>query len=162
VVTLATRAEDGTERACLTHRRQAGGREPTIGRYWSDANGYVRRRIRPGRRGVEYEHRWVWEQAHGPIPVGHHVHHINHDRADNRLENLELRRAFDHLSEHSTERHADGSLDNRGSKSARYRSDLDDEEIMRRVQSGESYRQIGRAMGAAHNVIANHYRRATS
>lgn len=36
-------------------------------------------------------HRWLMEQALGrPIRVNEHVHHRNHDRYDNRLENLEL------------------------------------------------------------------------
>lgn len=34
------------------------------------------------------EHRYVWEQAHGPIPSNIHIHHANGDKADNRLENL--------------------------------------------------------------------------
>jgi len=37
-----------------------------------------------------YEHRWVWTQAHGKIPKGMQVHHINGKKNDNRLENLTL------------------------------------------------------------------------
>jgi len=35
------------------------------------------------------EHRLVWEAAHGPIPDGFVIHHINEVRLDNRLENLQ-------------------------------------------------------------------------
>ena len=34
------------------------------------------------------------------------VHHINHDRSDNRIENLQLMKKFDHCSMHMKERHA--------------------------------------------------------
>lgn len=34
------------------------------------------------------EHVLVWERAHGPLPAGWVVHHLNGDRKDNRLENL--------------------------------------------------------------------------
>ena len=37
-----------------------------------------------------YTHRYVWEQAHGPIPDGKYIDHINNDKLDNRLENLRL------------------------------------------------------------------------
>ena len=35
-----------------------------------------------------YEHRYVWTQAHGEIPKGMVIHHINGNTKDNRLENL--------------------------------------------------------------------------
>ncbi len=35
-----------------------------------------------------YVHRLLWEEAHGPIPDGMMVDHINGDPKDNRLENL--------------------------------------------------------------------------
>lgn len=35
-------------------------------------------------------HRLVWESFNGPIPKGMQVNHINEDKTDNRLENLNL------------------------------------------------------------------------
>jgi len=41
-------------------------------------------------RGGRYvmAHRWIWEQANGPVPDGHAIHHVNGERLDNRIGNL--------------------------------------------------------------------------
>lgn len=36
------------------------------------------------------QHRQVWEKVNGPVPKGFIIHHKNHIKTDNRLENLEL------------------------------------------------------------------------
>ena len=120
-----------------------------------DANGYERRR-RNGK--AEYVHRIVWEEAHGPIPAGYHVHHINHVRNDNRLENLELVHGSRHNRDHTTKRHAGGEIKVRGPESQVWRADIEDDYIARRYQEGASLRQIGREVSASHNVISTHLR----
>lgn len=63
-------------------------------KWFVDKNtGYVRSHL--GRRN-----RLVWEAMNGPIPPGFVVHHINRDRADDRIENLELMRNGDHAHHH--------------------------------------------------------------
>jgi hypothetical protein len=48
-----------------------------------------------------YEHRVVMEQhLQRPLASSEHVHHINGDKKDNRLENLELLSASEHHREH--------------------------------------------------------------
>lgn len=44
------------------------------------------------RRGnhVGMAHRMIWESVYGPIPEGLQINHINGDKTDNRLENLDL------------------------------------------------------------------------
>lgn len=56
--------------------------------------------------GYVMKHHLVMEQHLGRIiPDGYVVHHINHDRADNRLENLKLMTFKEHSGLHMKERH---------------------------------------------------------
>jgi hypothetical protein len=53
-------------------------------------------------RGSRRLHRKVWEYFNGAIPKGFHIHHKDHNRANNQIENLELLDAKTHLSNHMT------------------------------------------------------------
>lgn len=78
-------------RSCLSsnrtgekHGRWKGGRNLT-------AQGYVRLSVPkyPGKNTPE--HRWVMEQHLGrPLEKNEHIHHLNGDKMDNRIENLEI------------------------------------------------------------------------
>lgn len=76
-------------RACSNRERgerQRGPGSPTWkGGRTRHSDGYVELNI-DGRKVLE--HRYVWEQAYGPIPSNVHIHHANGDKTDNRLENL--------------------------------------------------------------------------
>jgi len=76
-----------------------GGR--TYRRYPDSDNPAHRRYFRCARGSL---HRAVWEHHNGPVPSGHHVHHINGDTADNRIENLACMPAMQHHAEHSEDR----------------------------------------------------------
>lgn len=52
-----------------------------------DKNGYVRIRYNCV---LLLAHRIIWEMHNGKIPEGMEIDHINHDRSDNRIENLRL------------------------------------------------------------------------
>jgi len=45
-------------------------------------------------------HIWLWERHYGEVPQGFHVHHINGIRTDNRIENLALLEAGEHIRLH--------------------------------------------------------------
>ncbi len=61
-------------------------------------NGYYGRT--DGRRTLM--HRDVWKHYNGKIPPKHDIHHINHDKTDNRIDNLELYTKSEHASRFST------------------------------------------------------------
>lgn len=53
------------------------------------------------RKGVRL-HRTVWEYHHGPIPKGYDIHHIDENRYNNQIENLQLMAEGDHGRLHSS------------------------------------------------------------
>lgn len=63
-------------------------------------NGLGYKQIKLRLNGVRYNryvHRLVWIAFNGEIPDGYEINHINHDKSDNRLKNLELVTHSDNL-----------------------------------------------------------------
>lgn len=61
---------------------------------------YRQKKLPDGRR--QLEHRWVMGQVLGrPLRRDEQVHHINHDRLDNRPENLEVVSSAEHGERHT-------------------------------------------------------------
>lgn len=54
-------------------------------------------------------HHFVWEKAYGKVPEGFILHHINLDKLDNRLENLQLLPLREHHKLHDRLRKRDRS-----------------------------------------------------
>lgn len=62
---------------------------------------YFHRRI-GGRKGkMRLAHHIVWEEANGLIPENYEIHHIDHNKKNNDLENLKLVTVSDHQRIHS-------------------------------------------------------------
>lgn len=48
-------------------------------------------------------HRYVWEYYNGEIPKGYQIHHIDHDKSNNSIENLKIISISKHMKMHSDE-----------------------------------------------------------
>lgn len=72
---------------------------------WGDRKGcitkYGYRRVTQKDRRQRFEHVLIWEQHHGPVPPGMELHHVNGDKLDNRIENLQLVSRLEHKRIHS-------------------------------------------------------------
>lgn len=45
-------------------------------------------------------HVWVWNNIHGKVPKGYHIHHKDEDKSNNQIDNLELIERSRHMSIH--------------------------------------------------------------
>lgn len=117
------------------------------------------------------EHRFVWEQVHGPIPKGYVVHHINGQHHDHRIENLQIMPMPEHSCLHGCQRMSNPTekqkatqclLDNKHKAQPKYGWDNAHTwkpsigELLRLIAKNKArIRQIMRSTGKDYNTIIN-------
>lgn len=82
MVSNAGRLKSIPRKNCLKERIIGGGKNKA---------GYIVVSLHKDKKShFHYLHRLVWEAFNGPIPEGYEVNHMNEDKSDNRIENLNL------------------------------------------------------------------------
>lgn len=83
-------------------------------KYYLRKNGYwVREKmLGEGKKRAVPLHRELWEEHHGPIPPGHNIHHIDGNKSNNTIENLECLSVAEHMRMHRLKDDAEGRLAN--------------------------------------------------
>lgn len=69
-----------------------------MGEHKTTGKGYLRFRKHDGR--LQMEHRIVWEEHYGKIPEGMQIHHIDGDKTNNNISNLQLVTTIEHKRLH--------------------------------------------------------------
>lgn len=73
-------------------------RHPIIKSKFKDKDGYIRIVLSNGK--IVQEHKWIWNQTFGRVPSGYTIHHINGNKIDNRIENLQMLLEYEHNKLH--------------------------------------------------------------
>lgn len=94
---------------------------------------------RMGRKGSLLLHRAVWESVHGPIPDGHHIHHIDHNPGNNDVSNLACLTVAEHRAQHEW---GDEQLERQAEHLARIRH------LTKEWHASDAGREVHRRIGA--------------
>lgn len=131
------------------------GKTKTLGKKHVMKNGYVRIQTE---QGWVYEHQYVWEQHYGKIPNGFVIHHIDHNRKNNNINNLTLlpKKRHDSLTSYEYwEKVKSGILSKRKMPNQK---DFNKQIILNLLEKGLSVRDIAKYFNVSHSTIRRNLR----
>ncbi len=100
-------------------------------------------------------HRMVWEGFNGPIPEGMQINHVNGDKADNRLSNLEVCTPNENMSHAYRALGRDPRRPQRGEKNGRAKLRASDVEKIKELRAtGLSQQKIADQFGVDQTNIS--------
>lgn len=100
-------------------------------------------------------HRLVWEAFNGPIPAGMQINHVNGDKRDNRLANLEVCTPNENMAHAYRTLGRDPRRPQWGEKNGRAKLAKDDLPEIRRLRAeGWSQQRIADKFGVGQTVIS--------
>ena len=118
--------------------------EPTIRKQWKNRLNYWYVGLTFDGKQKQYRvNRLVWETFNGPIPEGMQVNHINEDKSDNRLENLNLMTSKDNNNWGTRNKRVSQSKINRCCVKPIYQYSLDGKLLKSYPSVREASRQTG-------------------
>lgn len=123
-------------------------------------NGYYQISTRKEGNHKKYLHILVWEDFYGKsIPEGYVIHHLNRDKTDNRIQNLQCCKASEHTrfhgkdTKHSQERKDFLSERWKRGGNPRYRNDLDNEKLYQAYLKTNNYCEVGRMFNCNEGTV---------
>lgn len=122
-----------------------------------DKNGYVRIKINTNTEKSKwvYKHRYIWESVNGCLKKGYVVHHIDHDRQNNKIENLEMmeKRTHDVLTS-KTRSYIDRKYPTEIKKYVHCnQKDFSKDDILKLLQETKSLRKVAQILATTKGTI---------
>lgn len=114
-------------------------------KYYMANNGYFYCRSKGIQRLM---HRAVWEHYNGPITGTGHIHHIDSDRSNNKIENLELVDQSSHMKKHYAENLSKGIVHHNVKFNTTSLSNFTND-----IRHGKSTKDIAKRYGVSRQLV---------